>query len=1316
MVRTRAAAAAAPAVQPLAAAPRRRVKITPLQEAKTVQEEGKPTTTRSTRRQKASIDETVAPVKSTTKTRGGAKKQAPEQPDQTEVIPAKPKRVTRTTRATATTKSSEAKEKPTLRTTKKASIAKDEQKPLPVVDEQPPAPRAGNRKKVTFLEIVDEDEKENAPVEVRPAKRNNATKPGETTSKSAGLRAKPIRKPATNTTKTRATKRSKAEISDDESEEPQKKKIQRVLTPKKITQVAKASMVDEDSEDELAGAKTPLRNLSVSPRKPNVNTSTAAIASNPSPVRTLDFTQSLLQQSARKGHGAGDNALQSPARRPASPLKMFGNVSPARIQTSANPLASPARRLASPAKVLFPTATKIGDRKHVSPMSRNLFASPKRSNLLDRSQVFAQSAMKTSNMNAFSKSAFFSSPSKRAGIFTRAKISSSDTGLVTEHEPTEAVLDLNAMEVTQLLKDGDIEINVSSHQRASVSPMRTYKLTEQDFDMDFDDSVLPVRSPLKLSRSPLKSLAHNSGRLQNELPIDSLDIESASVQHVGFDEAGRIDTNGDLTPNTMPSRNLADTDNDETLDELSLTPQGDVIAQFMRTPRSGSRTFSSAESPRSHSSSMEEIAKGVSKPGSPYTESEKADLSLLSPPAAAEANRRTEREINDTIIATSPDVRGELENVHCSSPSNYIAKVRSSPLSVYEHELTNIGNTFDTIEAQPEQISRKAWSSKQVSPSTPTSDKSNDDADAEDHDVSMVDSAARPTNLEDQSHTEDLAFASHPEPVDAASSSPTQLHEHELTLMGTKSPAQASKSCDIDRESTANTNGGMDTPMSDPAEAQEDTSVEGILMVQETEMISVTPKGAVSMTTLRTPDVVPARKFNLHTVVSKVPLKPEAQDSPIKLQIKKRKRPHSFGDRTEVDEDLTVMPKWRRRTESSTTASSPKSVVTPARTPARQTPLSKIATIKSARKAVSTPVTRTPLTSMAGKSVLAEVTAYVNVRTSEGADASAIYVDLLVSLGAKVVKEYSDKVTHIVYKDGNTRLLEKVRLSEKDVKVVGAAWPLDCEAQKSWVDEAEYLIDLSSSDHVLHSVTKSARRRSMEPSMLIADGTGSVKRSKSRSRMSTSLGTIQRQRQRSINFTPRAIKSTQLDDGTQDKDDSEMDSMLDGPAVMSTPQANQELTAQKAEKLSLTAAWKSINANQNLGEDTPARRTLELLQKSYNPTMDDSFTAMDTDEDEDTEATPIAPRRTTPEVEEDASLLETGLTPAPYKTKINIGSAPSKISNVGMMSYRERVEEMERREMRNNAFGTNNGARGVGAGKKGGMRMSVFGLDTAIER
>lgn len=96
--------------------------------------------------------------------------------------------------------------------------------------------------------------------------------------------------------------------------------------------------------------------------------------------------------------------------------------------------------------------------------------------------------------------------------------------------------------------------------------------------------------------------------------------------------------------------------------------------------------------------------------------------------------------------------------------------------------------------------------------------------------------------------------------------------------------------------------------------------------------------------------------------------------------------------------------------------------------------------------------TRTPRPE--DSTLLRGATVFVDVYTMEGADASAIFVELLTQMGAHCVTTWdwnpSDEdasskigITHVVYKDGGKQTMEKVRETGGVVQCVGVGWVLE---------------------------------------------------------------------------------------------------------------------------------------------------------------------------------------------------------------------------------------------------------------------------------
>ena len=219
--------------------------------------------------------------------------------------------------------------------------------------------------------------------------------------------------------------------------------------------------------------------------------------------------------------------------------------------------------------------------------------------------------------------------------------------------------------------------------------------------------------------------------------------------------------------------------------------------------------------------------------------------------------------------------------------------------------------------------------------------------------------------------------------------------------------------------------------------------------------------------------ITPAKVFQsnprvIHTV-SKVPLRAAAEDSPLKIP---RKRCKSVsGPLTEIDE--LPMPIAPRSTSlmSYTVQEKEEAGVVEQSTPGRRT--------SSGRRSISMPMTpsndtwsgiETPFRTVrkgADAQILRGAVVFVDVHTTEGADASGIFVELLSQMGARCVKQWtwnpraslgpsaqtpsnyqatpSGKVgiTHVVYKDGGKRTLQKVRESKGLVLCVGVGWVLE---------------------------------------------------------------------------------------------------------------------------------------------------------------------------------------------------------------------------------------------------------------------------------
>ncbi|KAK5461196.1 hypothetical protein LTS15_003259 [Exophiala xenobiotica] len=484
---------------------------------------------------KAEVEDaaTTQTVTTARKTRGRRKK------EDTPVEPVQPSQAPLPTRQTR------------ARTVSSASAAVPESTINVVI----PAPA---RKKVTFQDLPDDDddEKENKqPVTLsskskaaRKAPTPAAAKKSETTV-AKGIRAKPIRKPAATTTKsTRGSSKAAKQSKTEETE----KMMPRVLTPKKITQIAKAMPVeDEDEEDELAGGKTPVRDLSLSPRRGEHVSSVRPV----SPVKTLDFTPAL--KSPEKSNANVLLGIMSPPRRlPSSPFKDSLKESPRRAPEGVAIFRAQIQESSGNGSL------SLNPNSH----SSQLLQSPKRG--LSDKLVFPPSAMKPQHSPL--KTALLSSPARRLFSPSKQKTPGRASPSPIKKQGTPAS--------EQTKSPGDVDLVMSSHFRPSMSPQRlarVYRMSDDELaqetggQLDFDQSVLNIRSPLKVdSVKPRPNLPEDNMEVDEPVELDEEEHEHEYDEELGVVDPAQIAPLAEAEPGTA-----ADATSDDTVLDPSLEHQ-----------------------------------------------------------------------------------------------------------------------------------------------------------------------------------------------------------------------------------------------------------------------------------------------------------------------------------------------------------------------------------------------------------------------------------------------------------------------------------------------------------------------------------------------------------------------------------------------------------------------------------------------------------------------------------------------------------------------------------------------------------------------
>lgn len=219
------------------------------------------------------------------------------------------------------------------------------------------------------------------------------------------------------------------------------------------------------------------------------------------------------------------------------------------------------------------------------------------------------------------------------------------------------------------------------------------------------------------------------------------------------------------------------------------------------------------------------------------------------------------------------------------------------------------------------------------------------------------------------------------------------------------------------------------------------------------------------------PACTPARVFAhprqiLHTI-TKVPLKPAAVDSPFEAMRPRQRRSQSESDTLtgRTDHELRVLRQLLPETVTvPLPADSPPSAMQgdetltycPPGTPSPQQAGLALLLTGSPSRTCRADINRT---------LLSGAVVYVDVHTAEGADASGVFVELLCRMGARCVKNWtwnppaagdqrSDDdvspasaakvgITHVVFKDGGRRTMDKVRQAKGSVACVGVGWVLE---------------------------------------------------------------------------------------------------------------------------------------------------------------------------------------------------------------------------------------------------------------------------------
>lgn len=797
------------------------------------------------------------------------------------------------------------------------------------------------KKTVTFAE----PDKENLAPSAGTKRKPTATKPAESTT--TGMRAKPVRKPATGrATRTAATKKRAGGAEDKAMP----------LSPKKVTQLSANRDIDTESEDELAMDRAPARAFRRSPVKP------------PAAMKPMDEAKDEKLPSEEGTELLAPTEptvlLGSPVRRPPpSPFK--------------DSMKSPAKRIEG--LQLGIPAIKESTQSASSPSKASLFNSPAKRcpvpiNPLD---LGSSSRHDASTASPF-KQSLFQSPAKRP--FSPMKS-------LRLPEPEPEIIARSPAPTPVLLCTPVPAPAVEEHEEAKASEPDA-ETAEPPFDEEATDDE-DAQSP---------SDAQFNGRMSTVLPREAdptLTVDTSLTKESIEDEEDDRETVVLEQEHKQEHDDVGETpDESIVLDEVVV--EGESVAQ-------DSISTTPPNSPPKQALSMFGLQpRDTFSVDMSFTESEDELTRVVTPKSASPTKQ----------------MRGS------------IMRPRTSGFG-----FTPLAQRFDSWQAgSPLKNELKATTPKGIK-STPLGETRSSPLK---NDFFEDEMSVRPDTVANDSINGDDPLAGIPEIKDPVVED-ISLTDEDLDLaaeaneMSTMSPEQVESMLNLD---------GRDDTMSDASQEYGD----------ENEVpTGFAPNGTP------VPPVTPQRTLRreVHTV-SKIPLKPADESTP-PPQPSLKKRRHSISR-------LPVTRPTHGLTRSATVISyspSHKLHIEPAfeeaaeeeETRSRAGSVPPVTPTKSEGWSNAVTPARTPRQDV-DPALLRGAVVFVDVHTVEGADASAIFVELLTQMGARCVKTWnwnpndedaSSKIgiTHVVYKDGGKRTMEKVRETSGVVQCVGVGWVLE---------------------------------------------------------------------------------------------------------------------------------------------------------------------------------------------------------------------------------------------------------------------------------
>lgn len=1008
------------------------------------------------------------------------------------------------------------------------------------------------KKKVTFADLTDSDNEASEAEEQKPATKSTARK-ATTATKSSGLKAKPVRKAGTATRGRPPKSQTTAAV--------------KPLSPKKATQLAKVSSSSASSgdEDELAREKTV---YSLVVQKSPVKSQEPQHTGLSSPVKRIMLPGQVSTPARPPSRGTiqqDENSVPS-LPNPSSTLRdsVFMG-SPARRpppSTSKETIRDTPRR--GPLFISHPSASKLATTETNSFMQKlsPLKASPKKGGNL--ASLMSASPEKGSSTPFNAKLSLLKSPAKRIQ-------SPFVLQMLHESKPLQPESDM-VEDVDTEMRDDDVFVDDKANELSDDElsmDLKTVGNANDDDDVFVDHPVDHVLSEDENEHTSavdeeveaVQIVQDHAEIVQEAEPVDDVheDIEDQPEEIADEEDVEMSQDEPDMNDENRDPQDVEDQENIY-VSEMNENVESDAeMEEDVQEPDEHASSEVASENVDNVQPATEEIAEQL-----PATEQQDAINDHIEEPAESD-----NMDSNEVVIHPEPEEEDD-DTIPVTDTPRSVTTLQSARSSIDPQDVVRADEVDEVVSISTQGTPRFI---PPAAPSPPiASSMRHFKMSYRDHGDDMSEYGSSPASrrqsvfsnrnsiLPHSGDAVDDTFTSLAAKLDSWKASspakqrskspqrsmfspvvPKNLTAPRQSIQGNKySQIQSMRQSLAARHSLANSvvmdgdesdTVARQSPEREPSQlvkvGDEQTQVETNMAKAKEKL----PRVSMSITPVR------VNRDAIRTVhtVSKVPLKPEADESPIKYP---RKRARSMS--VDIQLPIRALPGRVKLVPKSRKSTTPDS---PIPTPTKRSPLAEIKDTAESEYAVPSTTAspaKTPRRDVkADQQCLRGAVVFVDVHTTEGEDASGIFVELLTQMGAKCVKSWAWNprsshspgvdgtessnskvgITHVVYKDGGVRTMEKVRQAGDLVKCVGVGWVLEyvlslpfllihsddrdsCERANKWVDEAHYYVD---STIIPRGGAK--RRKSMQPRAL-ANVNGSLQSStsSSSSSLSSSIG------------------------------------------------------------------------------------------------------------------------------------------------------------------------------------------------------------------